>query len=142
MDKNKDIKIKVIQYLNGELDNSEIHKIISWKNASKENNDFYCNIKTLLQAANIHFNPYQFNSDLAWNTFKNKSLNSVTEKEGKTIEFKKFYNYLFRIAALLIIVFTIGYITYDLTIAYKRQKIEYAQTFVPNSQTMHLFLLF
>ncbi len=139
MNRNKDIKIKVIQYFNGELTEKEIQQVINWKNTSKENNNFYNDIKTLLQATNIHFNPYQFNSEKAWNKFVNTS-SYFNKKENLFNKYKKIYAHLFRVAALLFIVFTVGYIVYDLTNAYKEPKIEYAQTIVPNGQKINLLL--
>lgn len=137
MDRNKDIKIKVVQYFNGELTGGDIQQVINWKNASKENYNFYNDIKTLLQATNIYFNPHRFNSKKAWNKFVNTSS---YKKDNKIFKYKKIFTYLFRVAALLFIVFTIGYITYDLTNAYKQPKIEYAQTIVPNGQKINLLL--
>lgn len=112
MEKGWDDKDDLIgKVLAGEGSAQEVEEVLRWVNQSEENKLYYESIKTIFDKAastEIHI---QFNTDAAWNKVR-KKIGAEPDKVVPLYKESSYFNQILRIAAGIIILLGIGYVTY------------------------------
>ena len=140
--KKKEMENNLINYFAEELSQEEEKNIMGWKQESFNNFSLFSKYKNLFLSFKIYKNPFKFDNNKAWGKLENKISNQQKSSSIIKLKSKNFSNSLFfRIAAIFIIILSVGYISYDIINNYdfKFNK-AYVQSIVPRGQTSQLLL--
>ncbi|MBN2519525.1 MAG: DUF4974 domain-containing protein [Bacteroidales bacterium] len=130
--------IILTKYFTGELSEEESAKVISWRNNSFKNFTYFNQVKRLFLSVKIKNNHLKFNANKAWEEFEKKHTNSIKAIPKLLTSFNN--SILLRVAAIITIVLSLGYFSYDFITNYGFSNKAYVHTIVPKGQTSQLLL--